>query len=143
MAQENGNQYLTPEHLLYALVDQDGGPHRLPARAAWAWTATPCSASWTPRSPSCRSVSGGSGEVYASPETEQDPALRREGGGEAGATSYVSVEHLMLGMFADGQRRPCKRILSDHGITRDGLQPRSSTKVKTGPVTSDNPEEHL
>ena len=25
MAEENGNQYLTPEHLLYALVDQDGG----------------------------------------------------------------------------------------------------------------------
>ena len=25
MAQENGNQYLTPEHLLYALVDADGG----------------------------------------------------------------------------------------------------------------------
>lgn len=25
MAQENQNQYLTPEHLLYALVDQDGG----------------------------------------------------------------------------------------------------------------------
>ena len=25
MAQENQNQYVTPEHLLYALVDQDGG----------------------------------------------------------------------------------------------------------------------
>ena len=25
MAQENGNQYLTPEHLLYALIDADGG----------------------------------------------------------------------------------------------------------------------
>ena len=25
MAQENGNQYLTTEHLLYALLDQDGG----------------------------------------------------------------------------------------------------------------------
>ena len=25
MAQENQNQYLTPEHLLYALLDQDGG----------------------------------------------------------------------------------------------------------------------
>ena len=25
MARENGNQYLTPEHLLYALIDQDGG----------------------------------------------------------------------------------------------------------------------
>ena len=25
MAEENNNQYLTPEHLLYALVDQDGG----------------------------------------------------------------------------------------------------------------------
>ena len=25
IARENGNQYLTPEHLLYALIDQDGG----------------------------------------------------------------------------------------------------------------------
>ena len=25
MAMENGNQYIMPEHLLYALVDQDGG----------------------------------------------------------------------------------------------------------------------
>ena len=25
MAQENNNSYITPEHLLYALVDQDGG----------------------------------------------------------------------------------------------------------------------
>ena len=25
MAMENNNQYITPEHLLYALVDQDGG----------------------------------------------------------------------------------------------------------------------
>ena len=25
MAQENGNQYLMPEHLLYALIDADGG----------------------------------------------------------------------------------------------------------------------
>ena len=25
MAQENQNQYLTPAHLLYALIDQDGG----------------------------------------------------------------------------------------------------------------------
>ena len=25
MAQENRNNYITPEHLLYALVDQDGG----------------------------------------------------------------------------------------------------------------------
>ena len=32
MAQENGNQYLTPEHLLYALVDADGGLIGTPAR---------------------------------------------------------------------------------------------------------------
>ena len=25
MAEENRNNYITPEHLLYALVDQDGG----------------------------------------------------------------------------------------------------------------------
>ena len=51
MAQENGNNYLMPEHLLYALVDQDGGTIQTifqklgrPARS-WrsVWT-TACSA---------------------------------------------------------------------------------------------------
>lgn len=32
MAQENNNSYITPEHLLYALVDQDGRAHPIPAR---------------------------------------------------------------------------------------------------------------
>lgn len=46
MAQENGNQYLTPEHLLYALVDQTADSSRR-SSARWAWTATACSPSWT------------------------------------------------------------------------------------------------
>ena len=41
MAQENGNQYVTTEHLLYALLDQDGGSAICPASPAAAARCTP------------------------------------------------------------------------------------------------------
>ena len=50
MAQENGNQYLTPEHLLYALVDQDGGL----IASLFGKMGVACSPSWTRGSGVCR-----------------------------------------------------------------------------------------
>ena len=52
---------------------------------------------------------------------------------------YVSVEHLMLGIFAN-ETAAIKRIFSAHGITKAGFTAELK-KVKTGPVTSDNPED--
>lgn len=40
MAMENNNQYITPEHLLYALVDQDGAL----SRRCWARWGVDCNA---------------------------------------------------------------------------------------------------
>ena len=44
----------------------------------------------------------------------------------------------MLGMFSEGGPA-VRKILSDHGVTREGFNT-ALAKVKTGPVTSDNPE---
>ena len=50
---------------------------------------------------------------------------------------YISVEHLMLGIFSEGSSS-LKQLLQDHGITRSRFSEEQS-KVKYNPVTSDNP----
>ena len=136
MAQENGNQYLTPAHLLYALIDQDGGLigsllTKMGADCDAMLGELDAEIAKLPR------VSGGSGETYASPETSK--LLRfAEKAAEKLGDEYISVEHLMLGMFSEGGPA-VRKILSDHGVTREGFNT-ALAKVKTGPVTSDNPE---
>ena len=136
MAQENGNQYLTPAHLLYALIDQDGGLigsllTKMGANCDAMLGELDAEIAKLPR------VSGGSGETYASPETSK--LLRfAEKAAEKLGDEYISVEHLMLGMFSEGGPA-VRKILSDHGVTREGFNT-ALAKVKTGPVTSDNPE---
>ena len=51
---------------------------------------------------------------------------------------YVSVEHLMLGIFAD-MTPQIRKIFNAHGITKNAFT-EALSKVKSGPVTSDNPE---
>ncbi len=137
MAQENQNQYLTPAHLLYALIDQDGGLigsllSKMGADCDAMLGELDAEIAKLPR------VSGGSGETYASPETSQ--LLRfAEKAAEKLGDEYVSVEHLMLGMFSEGGPA-VRKILSDHGVTREAFNT-ALAKVKTGPVTSDNPED--
>ena len=137
MAQENGNQYLTPEHLLYALIDADGGLigtllGRMGVDCNAVLSELDTAIDRLPK------VSGGSGEVYASPETGKVfNFAEREA--KNGGDAYVSVEHLMLGIFAN-ETADIKRIFSAHGITKAGFAAELK-KVKTGPVTSDNPED--
>ena len=136
MAQENGNQYLTPAHLLYALIDQDGGL----IGSLLGKMGADCDAMLGELDAEIRKlprVSGGSGEVYASPETSKLIRFAEKAAEKLG-DEYVSVEHLMLGMFSEGGPA-VRKILSDHGITREGFNA-ALAKVKTGPVTSDNPE---
>ena len=128
MAQENGNQYLTPAHLLYALIDQDGGLigsllTKMGADCDAMLGELDAEIAKLPR------VSGGSGETYASPETSK--LLRfAEKAAEKLGDEYISVEHLMLGMFSEGGPA-VRKILSDHGVTREGFNT-ALAKVKTG-----------
>ena len=137
MAQERQNQYLTPEHLLLALLEQDGGLvgslfQRMGVDCGGLETELKGMIDQLPR------VSGGSGEVYASPETGKVITVA-ERTAEKLHDEYVSVEHLMLGIFTEGGTQ-LKQLLQDHGITRSRFTEELS-KVKANPVTSDNPED--
>ena len=137
MAQENGNQYVTTEHLLYALLDQDGGL----IGSLFGKMGVDCDGLLSELDTLIRNlprISGGSGEVYASPEVGKILNLA-EKTAEKLHDDYISVEHLMLAIFSEGTS-DVKQLLQSHGITRSRFTDELS-KVKTAPVTSDNPEE--
>ncbi|MBQ2739101.1 MAG: type VI secretion system ATPase TssH, partial [Oscillibacter sp.] len=137
LAQDQSNQYLTPEHLFCALLDQEEGliPSifaRMGVDLGALKRETMALIHRLPR------VTGGRGEVYASPETER-LITTAEKTAEKLHDEYVSVEHLMLAVFGEGSAE-LKRLLQDHGITRAAFSGELS-KVKTSPVSSDNPED--
>ena len=137
MAQENGNQYVTSEHLLYALLDQDGGL----IGSLFGKMGVDCDGLLSELDTLIRNlprISGGSGEVYASPEVGKILNLA-EKTAEKLHDEYLSVEHLMLAIFSEGSQN-VRQLLADHGITRSRFSDELS-KVKTSPVTSDNPED--
>ena len=137
MAQENGNQYVTSEHLLYALLDQDGGL----IGSLFGKMGVDCDGLLSEVDTLIRKlprISGGSGEVYASPEVGKILNLA-EKTAEKLHDEYLSVEHLMLAIFSEGSQS-VRQLLSKHGITRSRFSDELA-KVKTGPVTSDNPED--
>ena len=137
MAQENGNQYLTTEHLLYALLDQDGGL----IGSLFGKMGVDCDGLLSELDTLIRNlprISGGSGEVYASPEVGKILNLA-EKTAEKLHDEYLSVEHLMLAIFSEGSQS-VRQLLSNHGITRSRFSDELA-KVKTSPVTSDNPED--
>ena len=137
MAQENGNQYVTSEHLLYALLDQDGGL----IGSLFGKMGVDCDGLLSELDTLIRNlprISGGSGEVYASPEVGKILNLA-EKTAEKLHDEYLSVEHLMLAIFSEGSQS-VRQLLSDHGITRSRFSDELA-KIKTSPVTSDNPED--
>ena len=137
MAQENGNQYVTSEHLLYALLDQDGGL----IGSLFGKMGVDCDGLLSEVDTLIRKlprISGGSGEVYASPEVGKILNLA-EKTAEKLHDEYLSVEHLMLAIFSEGSQS-VRQLLSNHGITRSRFSDELA-KVKTSPVTSDNPED--
>ncbi len=135
MAQESRNNYIMPEHLLYALVDQDGGLipsllekmgvdcNQLLAELDSAIGALP--------------KVGGDAEVYLSPEANRVITAAEKAAKSMG-DEYVSVEHMMIGIFA-AATPAIKRIFADHGITKSAFTA-ALNKVKSAPVTGDNPE---
>ena len=137
LAAEKGNQYLTPDHLFYALLTQKDGliGSLFTAMGVNCADLSRQTLEIIDRLPR---ISGGSGEVYASPETGKVIAAA-EKTAEKLHDDYVSVEHLMLSLFGEVSS-DLKRILQDHGITRARFSEELS-KVKSQSVTSDNPED--
>ncbi len=135
LAEERRHAYITPEHILYGLLAQEDGliPSifgKLGADPQAVLRETEDVLNALPQ------VSGAS-QVYLSPEA--DRLLRAsEKAAESMGDEYLSVEHLMLGVFA-APTKDVRRILGDHGVTKANFTAALS-RVRTGPVTSDDPE---
>ena len=136
MAQENRNSSIMPEHLLYALVDQDGG--FIPSLLGKMGVDCNAVLSELDTAISALPKVGGGSDVYMSPETSRVITAAEKAAKDAG-DGYISVEHLMLGIFS-AATPAIKRIFSDHAITRSAFLAELA-KVKTSPVTGDNPED--
>ena len=135
MAVENKNSTITPEHILYALIDQDGGliPSLLGKMGA------DCNAILSELDTAISALPkvGSGSEVYLSPEANR-VIQAAETAARSLKDEYVSVEHLMMGIFASATST-IKRIFADHNVTRADFT-RELAQVKSAPVTSDDPE---
>ncbi|MER2235740.1 MAG: ATP-dependent chaperone ClpB [Candidatus Limivicinus sp.] len=135
MALENRNNYIMPEHLLYALVDQDGG--LIPSLLGRMGVDSNAVLAELDTAIAALPKVGSTSDAYLSPETSRVITAAEKAAKSMG-DSYVSVEHLMIGIFA-APTAAIKRIFSDHGITKNSFTTELS-KVKSSPVNSDNPE---
>ena len=139
IALENNSMQICPEHLLYALVDQDGGligslltKMQVDTDAFLASLDAVISA--------FPAVTGSGREpdkIYVSPETDRllNAAAKQA---KADKDEYVSVEHLMKAIF-DNKTAKITELFRQYGITRDAFD-KCLSAVKSAPVTSDNPE---
>ena len=136
MARENRNPTIMPEHLLYALIDQDGG--LIPSLLGKMGVDTNAVLSELDTEVSRLPVQGSDSDPYVSGETDRLLSEAQKQAKSMG-DQYVSVEHLMLGVFASATPA-IKKIFSEHGITRSAFT-KALSLVKSAPVTGDNPEE--
>ena len=136
LAQSRRSSNIEPEHLLYALVAQEGGliPSllgRMGVNCNEVLTELDAAINAMPRL-------GYEAEAYLSNDASRviDSA---EKAAKSMGDEYTSVEHLMLGIFA-AATPAIKRSFADHGITKAAFTAELN-KVKAGPVTGDNPED--
>ena len=136
MAQENRNSTIMPEHLLYALIDQDGG--LIPSLLSRMGADSNALLSELDTAVSQLPKLSNESEVYLSKEMDRVIAEAQKQA-KAMGDEYISVEHLMLGIFS-AATPAIKKIFSEHGITKNAFL-KELSKVKSAPVTGDNPED--
>lgn len=136
-ALSNANQNLTEEHLLYALVSQKEGV--VPNLFAKCGADTSRMISETEKKiASMPKVTGGGDNLYMD-STLASALAEAEKEADAMNDSYVSVEHIILGMM-DNPSEFIKKLFRDYGIEREKFcsalrEIRGNVRVDT-----DNPE---
>ena len=139
IAIENQNMQIMPEHLLYALVDQEGGliPQLLKKMGKDTDNLLALLDSAIGKIPAISGSGREPDKIYISPVTDKifNEAERLA---NSMRDEYVSVEHVMLAIF-DYATDEIKNIFRSLGITKDSFLTELK-KVKTDRVTSDEPE---
>ena len=139
IAIENQNMQIMPEHLLYALVDQEGGliPQLFKKTGVDTDNLLALVDSAIGRIPAVSGSGREPDKIYISPVTDKifNEAERLA---NSMRDEYVSVEHIMLAIF-DHATDEIKNIFRSLGITKDAFLAELK-KVKTDRITSDEPE---
>ena len=139
IAIENQNMQVMPEHLLYALADQEGGliPQLLKKMGVDTDNFLALLDGAIGKIPAVSGSGREPDKIYISPVTDKifNEAERLA---NSMRDEYVSVEHVMLAIF-DHATDAIKNIFRTLGITKDAFLTELK-KVKTDRVTSDEPE---
>ncbi len=138
LARESGHAELTPEHLLVALLRQEGGivgpllnrlglnPGQVEMELANELRT--------------RSKVGGSNAEPLTSSTLRSVFDAAFAAAEEFKDEYVSTEHLLIGI-AETKGATAQDILRRHGVTRDGLLKALQSVRGTQRVTDQNPED--
>lgn len=136
LAYDYGNQEIEQEHLLVALLQQEGG--LIPQMIEKMEIQLEHFTNNAIRHLEARvKVSGG--QVYVGKDLNQ-VLIHAEDEAKAMSDEYVSVEHLFLSLLRY-PNRALKEIFHEYGITRDRFLQALSTVRGNQRVTSDNPED--
>ena len=143
LARDRQNQTIAPEHLLYALLSQEGGLvgtllYRIGQKNGNTDLVGAMLGELNAAIDRLPKVSGGNGELYPSGEVSAVLRFAEKVAAQL-KDEYISVEHLMLGLLAEGGRT-VQQICAKYGVTKQSFTDELA-KVKTSPVTSDNPED--
>jgi ATP-dependent Clp protease ATP-binding subunit ClpB len=138
-ATRQGHQQVDVEHLLLALLAQEGGLARsiLDKAGVDAETVRERVAVELARLPKVSSTTG-AGDVYITSRLNR-LLVQAEDEARKLKDEYVSVEHLLLAMV-DDRSGAAGRILSELGLTRDRLMQALKSVRGSQRVTSQNPE---
>ncbi|MBR4184134.1 MAG: AAA family ATPase, partial [Clostridia bacterium] len=140
LAVERNNVQVTPEHLAYALVSQEGGLIGSLFEKMGADTRAFLSRLETVLN-AIPGVTGSGREpdkIYVSPECDRTLDLAQRIA-EQMKDEYVSVEHFMLALFEQPTEK-LKTLFREFGLKKDDFM-QALAGVRTSRVTSDNPEE--
>ncbi len=140
IAIENGNMQTEQEHLLYALIDQDGGligqlMVKMNIDADDMLAEIDGYISKMPR------VSGPgreAGKVYISQSVDK-ALIKAQQEADKMNDDYISVEHLMLGIISNANDN-VKSLFKKYGINNNSFLASLQTVRSHNRVTSDNPE---
>ncbi len=138
LAEQSANQQITEAHLLHALVEQPNGLIPSLFKKMGIDIAT-LKASLASIVASLPRVSGGDGNVFVSRECEA--ALNAsEAEAQKMGDEYVSVEHIVLGIFARPEQK-IKELFSNQGIKKDAFLNALKEVRGNRRVTDDAPEQ--
>ncbi len=141
LAVRHSHQQVDGEHVLLALITQEGGlvPRLLERVGAPVPTLQARLEQELEKMPSVNGGSAETGKVYV---TQRFSKLLVKAGDEAKRLrdEYISVEHLLLAFADEANGTPAGRILAEFGVKRKALLEEMKAVRGNQRITTDNPE---